>query len=200
MSGSRKARGAGGLSSGDLRDWRRRPRCVGKADLVIRSSHARLGVLLSAPPLPNMGGYNVRPIWLKTLPGGGNAHGRTPDGGFGRTPDTRFSPCAPQIAILPPLKRIRGKSGPAAPHRPIYPRPQGTKRADFFLRFLGTRGDLWAFDLHPAAGPANQAQAGAQGAVRSVKDAKIGTPSKCWQTMSASPLGPLVLLQDARTC
>ena len=45
MSGSRKARGAGGLSSGDLRDWRRRPRCVGKADLDIRSSHARLGVL-----------------------------------------------------------------------------------------------------------------------------------------------------------
>ena len=36
--------------------------------------------------------------------------------------------------------------------------------------------------------------------VRSVKDAKIGTPSKCWQTMSASPLGPLVLLQDDRTC
>ena len=46
MSGSRKARGAGGLSSGDLPDWRRRPRCAGKADLDIRSSHARLGVLL----------------------------------------------------------------------------------------------------------------------------------------------------------
>ena len=36
--------------------------------------------------------------------------------------------------------------------------------------------------------------------VRSVKHAKIGTPSKCWQTMSASPLGPLVMLQGARTC
>ena len=75
----------------------------------------------------------------------------------------RFSPCALQIAVLPPLKRIREKIGPAAPHQCVYPRPQGTKRADFFCFFGGTRGDLWAFGLHLAAGAANQAQAGAQG-------------------------------------
>ena len=39
------ARRRGSLSSGDLHDWRGRRRCVGEADLVIRSSHARLGVL-----------------------------------------------------------------------------------------------------------------------------------------------------------
>ena len=44
MSCSRKAPGAGGLSSGDLPDWRRRPRCVVEAD---RSSASRTRGLAS---------------------------------------------------------------------------------------------------------------------------------------------------------